>query len=83
MANAVLEHSIGGKADGVLEALGFQELVNLRRGEGGIATEVTPERLVPVSSDHRLQHVALLVGAVHVAGTKGAAFDVAELVGHA
>ena len=82
MGDAVLQHPIGGKADGVLESPGFQELVDLRRDEGGIGAEVMPERLVPVSSDHRLQHVAPLVGAVHVAGTQGAPFQIAELVEH-
>lgn len=60
MSDAILQHPVGGKADGVHEVLGFQEFVNLGRGEGGIATEVTPERLVAVSSDHRLQRVAPL-----------------------
>ncbi len=82
MADAVLQHLVGGKADGVLEALGLQELVDFGRGEGGIGAEVASDRPVPVSGDHRLQHVAPLVGAVHVAGTKGAAFNVAEPIEH-
>ena len=40
MADAVLEHLVGGNPNGVLETLGFQELVDLGRGEGDIATEV-------------------------------------------
>ncbi len=82
MADTVLRHLVGGKADGVLEVLGFEELVDPRRGEGGIATEVMPERLVEVASDHRVQHFVPRVGAVHVAGTQAAAFNVAELIEH-
>ena len=54
----------------------------LAGGEGGIGAEVASDRPVPVSGDHRLQRVAPLVGAVHVAGTNGAAFNVSELVEH-
>ncbi len=36
-----------------------------------VVLEVASDRPAPVSGDHRLQHVAPLVGAVHVAGTKG------------
>ena len=43
---------------------------------------VASDRPVPVSGDHRLQHVAPLVGAVHIAWTQGTPFNVAELVEH-
>ena len=36
--DACLQHSIGGKADSVQEALSLQELIHLRRGKGGIGT---------------------------------------------
>ena len=45
-------------------------------------TEVTPECPVAVTSDHRFQHIAPLVGAVHVAGTKAAPLQIAELIEH-
>jgi hypothetical protein len=41
--DAFPQHSIGGKADRVREALGLQELVYLRRGDGGTGAEVTPQ----------------------------------------
>ena len=37
MADAFLENLVGFEADRVQEALGFEVIVNLRRGEGGIA----------------------------------------------
>ncbi len=53
------------------------------RGEGGIGAEIAFELLVPVSDDDRLKHQTPILGAVHVAGTKGAPFNVAELIEHA
>ena len=40
MADAFLENLVGFEADRVQEALGFEVIVNLRRGEGGIAPEI-------------------------------------------
>ena len=82
MRDAVVQHLVGRKPDGVLEAFRFQKLMNLGRGEGGVPTEITPGCLVPVSSDHRVQHIAPFMGAVHVARTQGATLQIAELVEH-
>lgn len=38
MGDAVLQHPVGGKANGVLEALGLEELVDLGHDESGIGT---------------------------------------------
>ncbi len=82
VGDAALENPVGGQADGVLEVLGFQELVDLGRGEGGIATEVPPERPVAISSHDRIEDIPPAVSAVNIAGTKGATFNVVELVEH-
>ncbi len=82
MADAVLHYLVGGNPDGVLEVLGLEELVDLGRREGGIATEVPPERPVAVSSHDWLENFLPAIGAVHVAGTKGAPLQVTELVEH-
>ena len=74
------QHSIGGKADRIQEALSLQELVHRRRGEGGIGTKVAPQLPFSVSFNDRLQHLAPAMGAMHVAGTQGAPFKIAELV---
>ena len=71
------EASGSGRVDG-----GFSRLIHLRRGEGGIGTEVTPQLPVPVSVNDRLQHPTPAIGGVHVAGTQATPFKIAELVEH-
>ncbi len=66
LRDAFPNHSIGGTADCVEEALGLQGLVHRRRGEGGIGADVAPQLPVPVSVDVRLPHLAPAVGAMHV-----------------
>src|SRR3954464_15739814 len=63
-------------------ALGFQELVDLRIGEGGIAPEGAALHLVPVARHHGLQHLAPAIRRVHVPGPQRTAFQVAELIEH-
>jgi hypothetical protein len=64
----------------LVTALGFQQLEDLGGRERGIAAEVAALHLVPISRDHRLQHLAPAVGAVHVAGRQRTPLQVAELV---
>ena len=52
----------------VQEALGFEVFVYLRRGEGGIPSEVAAQVPFPVALNDRFQNVAPAVGAVNVAG---------------
>ena len=80
MRDAVLEHLVGRQPDRILEALGFEELVYPGQCKRGITPEVAPQQPVSITGDSRVQHVAPFMGAVHVAGTKGAALQVAELV---
>ncbi len=80
MCDALLEYTVGGKADRVQETLGFQIFVYLRRGEGGVAPEIQPYLLTLVANDNRLQHAFPVIGTVNVAGTQGTPFKVAELV---
>ena len=49
-------------------------------GEGGIASEVAAQVPFPVTLNDRFQNVAPAVGAVDIAGTQGAPFQIAELV---
>jgi len=39
-ADRVLQNSIGRKLDGILDLLGFEELLGLRIGKAGIGSEV-------------------------------------------
>lgn len=58
------------KPDRVLEALGFQELIDVRWGESGIASKVAPQLLIPIAGDNRLVNAAPVIGAVNVAGAE-------------
>ena len=78
----VLEHSVSRQADRVPEAFGFEELVNPGQCKRSISSEVAPKQPVSITSDNRLEHIAPFVGAVHVAGAKRAALQIAELVEH-
>ncbi|GAB5512212.1 MAG: hypothetical protein Rhims3KO_36130 [Hyphomicrobiales bacterium] len=80
MDDLSLEHAVGGKPNGVAEPFGLQLLVDLRRGEGGIAPKVAPELPAPIARDHGIERVAPAIGAVQVARSKRTAFEVAGLV---
>src|SRR4051794_14218350 len=82
MSNPALENSISRKADHVPVVLRFKEFVDLGRGKTRIGAEVAPLHRGPVAGDDRLQHRTPALGGVNVAGTKRAAFQVAELVEH-
>ena len=73
-------------ADGVIPALGLQQVEERRDGEGRIGPEPPPgdrgSGLGRVSRQHRLQHFLPAVGAVDIAGTQGAPLQIAELVEH-
>ena len=71
--------TVGFEADRVQEALGFEVIVNLRRGEGGIAPEIQAYLPTLIANDNRLQHAFPVIG-THVAGTEGTPFQIAELV---
>src|SRR5262249_950576 len=58
------------------------ELVDLRHGERCVSAEIDTRELALVASNDRLEHAVPAVGAVHVAGTQGAAFEITELVAH-
>ena len=73
---------IGRQPDRVADALGFEELVHLGIGEGRVAPEIEALHDAPVAGNHRLQHRAPAIGAVHVARPQGAPLDIAELVEH-
>src|SRR5207245_6721235 len=61
---------------------GFQELVDLWHGERCVSAEIDTRELALVACNDRLEDAVPAVGAVHVAGTQGAAFEVAKLVEH-
>ena len=66
MSNALLENRVRFEADGVKEALTFQELVDVRRGEGGITSEGAAQVPSAVTLDDGFQNVAPTIGAVDI-----------------
>ena len=82
IADPLLQDAVGRKPDRILDPLGFQELVDLGHGEGRVGAEIEARDLAPIARHDRLQHVLPAVGAVDVAGTQRAAFQITELVEH-
>ena len=82
MADPVLQDLVGRQPDGVLEALGFEELVDLRLGKGRIAPKIEALHAAPVARDHRFQHRPPVIGAMHIARPQGAPLHIAKLVEH-
>ena len=80
IADPILEDPVGRQADRIFDPLGFQELVDLRHGERCVSADT--QELALVACNDRLEHAVPAVGAVHVAGTQGAAFEITELVEH-
>src|SRR5215468_7739839 len=82
VADPVLQDLVGGQPDRVFDVLSLQVLVDTRHGEGGISPEIDAPDPAAIPQDHRLEHVLPAIGAVHIAGTQSAAFQIAELVEH-
>ncbi len=80
MADAFLKNLILWSADRVQEAFGFEIFVHLRRGEGGITSEIQSHLPTLVANDNRLQHAFPIIGTVNVAGTQGTPLQITELV---
>jgi hypothetical protein len=60
----------------------LDKLVDLRNGESGVTPEIDARNLALISRHHGLEHSVASVGAVNVAGTQNAVFQVTELVEH-
>lgn len=75
-------HGIGGQADRLFVALGFEEHVVRRAGVGGVTAEIPALHPVPVSCHDGFQNVVPVGGAMEVAGAKSPPFQIAEPVEH-
>ena len=80
MGDACLKNLVLRQTDRVQEALGFEIFVHLRRGEGGVTSEIQSSLPTLVANDNRFQHAFPVIGRVDVAGTQGAPFQITELV---
>src|SRR5215469_2906717 len=82
IADPLLQHLIGRKADRILDSLGFEELVDIGIGKSSIGADVEARDLAAIARHDRRQHVPPAVRAVDVTGTQRRAFQVTELVEH-
>jgi hypothetical protein len=67
VADLFRQDVVGRQPDRVTHALGFEELVDLRVGEGRVAAEIAALHCAPIAGDHRLKYRAPAIGAVHLA----------------
>jgi hypothetical protein len=80
IADPPLQDAVGGKPDRILDVLGFEKLIDFWICETRVGSEIDARDLASISRDDGLQHAIPSVGAVDVAGTQSAAFQIAELV---
>ena len=80
MGNAFLKNLVLRQTDRVEKTLGFQKLVEVRGGEGGIASKVSSQVPFPVTRNNRFKNLTPTIGAMSIARTQGASFQVTELV---
>ena len=82
----VMQLPIALDADGVVPALGFQQVKERRDGEGSIGPEPAPFDRGPsgcrVSGPNQPQDIFPAIGAVDIAGAQGTALQITELVEH-
>jgi len=82
IADAFLQDAIGGQPDCVFDPFAFEILVDIGIGEAGVGAEVDARKLAAIARHDRLQYALPTVGAVNIAGSQRAAFQIAELVEH-
>jgi hypothetical protein len=80
MADPFLQETVGGQPDRISDPLAFEIFVNVGVGESRVASKINAREFALVADDDRLQHALPVVGAVDVAGTQRAPFQIAELV---
>ena len=66
--------------DRILDPLRFKKFIDLGIGKGGVSPEIDARDFALVARDDGLQHRVPAVGAVNIAGAKGTAFQITELV---
>ncbi len=82
IADPVLQDAVGWQPDRKLDPPRFEKLVDLGIGEAGVSPEIDARNLALISRHNGLEHSVLSIGAVNVAGTQSAAFQITELVEH-
>ena len=80
VADPLLQDVVLRQADRVLDPLGFEVFVDLGICEARVGPEIDARHLALVARYDRREHVSPSVGAVDIAGTQRATFQIAELV---
>ncbi len=71
---------IGRQPDGILETLGFQILIELRVGKGGIGPKIVPQVTTLIACHHRFQHLPPILGAMHITVAQQGLLHIAKLI---
>jgi hypothetical protein len=74
VADPILQDAVGGETDRILDALGFEKLIDVRIGEARVGAKIDARDLAAIARQDRLQRTLPSIGAVDVAGAQGAAF---------
>src|SRR5208282_3703040 len=82
VADLALQNDVGRQPDRIAVTLGFEELVNLRIGEGRVPSEIAPLHRASVARNHRLQHGPPAISRMDISGPQGTSLQIAELVEH-
>lgn len=76
IADPVLQNPVCRKPDRIFDPLGFEEAVDLGIGKARVSAEIEARDLAAIARYDRVEHILPAIGAVEVAGTQGAAFEV-------
>jgi hypothetical protein len=82
VANPTLQDLVSRQPDRILDPLRFEKLVDLGHGEGCISSKIDARDLASIALADRVEHILPAVGAVDIAGTQRAAFQITELIEH-
>jgi hypothetical protein len=75
-----LARCVGEQACRILDALGFEKLIDIGIGEAGVGTEISARDLALIPRHDRLQNALSSIGAVNVTWAQQGASQVTELV---
>ena len=78
MADPFLQDAVGRQENGVFDPFAFEIVIEIGIGEPGVASEINSRDAAFVASHDWLEHALPAVGAMDVAGTQGAALQIAN-----
>jgi len=78
MGDTHLKNCVRFEADGIEEIFSFQKLIDVRCSEGGVPSEVATQVPFPVTLNDGFRNRTPTIGAMNIAGTQGASFQITE-----